>query len=41
MFAKNTIEDQCKLNADQQNTCEFHLDDNSFNEQPFDATDKQ
>src|SRR5574344_210422 len=48
MFTENTVEDQCeligdhcKLNTDEQNTCEFHPDDNSFNERPFDPKDIQ
>jgi hypothetical protein len=41
---KNTIENQwnkAKLNTDEQDTCEFHLDENSFNEQLFDPKDIQ
>ena len=30
-----------ELNTDEQNICEFHLDDNSFNERPFDQKDIQ
>ena len=38
---KNTIEYQCKLNTNEQNTCEFHPDENSFNELPFNPKDIQ
>ena len=32
---------QKNTNMDEQNTCEFHLEDNSLNERPFDPKEIQ